>query len=869
MMNMKCLMLSGIRLYNETCVSVDVPGRVDAKLGETIVIGCRIPHLRNGRQSLIFRSSQQDMEIYVDGKLRESYTTKDTRKFGKNSMSCNVLVDLNQADSNRELIVKMTTNTINYNGVLNDVYIGTTSGLFHMLVIKYMPALLLALALLFTSIIAFIISVYLRHKYHQIFGVEFAAMSGIIVSSQSIIESKLRQFYFPNMSMAGFVSYVLVAMIPICVIMFSNHIQEHKYKRSSEILIIICLLNLVIDVVLQILNIADLLQTMTISYVLFFVAFVHYFVCFIFDAKNHNIVKFKISALGVLLAYSIGLCEIISIISNYAKVYGVYLCAGMSVLLFASIWESLIQINEMNREKQRAIHANEAKSGFLANMSHEIRTPINGIIGMNEMVLRESQDPQILDYSRQIKSASKNLLRIVNEILDFSKIESGNMDLVCVEYSTAKLFYDCYQPIFNLAEEKGIKLSFQVDENIPSCFYGDDIRIRQIITNLLSNAVKYTKEGGVTLKAKAIHLEDKKYDFEIAVIDTGMGIKKKNIEDLFVSFKRIEEKRTRNIQGTGLGLNITKHLLDEIGGHIDVESEYEKGSKFVVVIPQSAIDETPMGDFMRNVVTADTNTEENNIEFEAPTAKVLIVDDVLLNIEVLKQLLKKSNIQIFSALSGKRAIELLKEVKFDLVFMDHMMPEMDGVETYHEYMNSGDKINSDTPMIILTANAIVGAKEKYYEEGFQDYLSKPVELNQLYNTLLHYIPDEKIIHKRNEALKISEIMEALTFLDTDASEVYWGGNQELYVSLLQEFCSENRIQAMQDAFNENNYKLYMVIVHSIKSTSLSIGAASLSKKAEAMENWCKKEEYDLVRLWNSDFIDQYKQLVDQIKQIVF
>ncbi|MCR5598586.1 MAG: response regulator [Lachnospiraceae bacterium] len=394
-----------------------------------------------------------------------------------------------------------------------------------------------------------------------------------------------------------------------------------------------------------------------------------------------------------------------------------------------------------------AVAANEAKSAFLSNMSHEIRTPITAVLGMNEMILRECDDPSIISYADNIKSAGTSLLVLINDILDFSKIESGKMDIIPVEYETRSLLNDLKNMIGPKADAKDLKFIMEIDPELPGGLFGDEIRIKQVITNLLTNAVKYTEKGSVTLKV-GFGRKPEKTDtigLKVSVTDTGMGIRKEDMEKLFAQFVRLDEKKNRNIEGTGLGLNITSNLLHMMGGELTVESEYGKGSVFSFEIIQPVRKRTPIGDFEK-ASDGDASKEKYVPRFKAPDACILMVDDTPINIVVFKGLLKKTEIKVDSAAGGRECIELATENKYDIIFLDHMMPVMDGIETLKELREKyPDNPNAGTPIVCLTANAISGAKETYMEAGFTDYLTKPINPVKLEEMIYSYLPEDKKI----------------------------------------------------------------------------------------------------------------------------
>ena len=400
-------------------------------------------------------------------------------------------------------------------------------------------------------------------------------------------------------------------------------------------------------------------------------------------------------------------------------------------------------------EKDAANASNKAKSDFLANMSHEIRTPMNAILGMDEMILRSSPGDPIKKYALNIQSAGKTLLSIINGILDFSKIESGKMDLVPVEYSFASVINDIVNMTMKKAQDKGLKYEITVDEDIPSILLGDEIRVRQVMLNLINNAIKYTHEGSVSI--------DISYDravsmLQLIVSDTGIGIKDEDMDKLFTSFQRLEQDRNRNIEGTGLGLHIAMRLVEMMEGSIEVKSKYGEGTTFTARMKQTIVDERPIGDFAQNISRMQENVDEYKPALVAPSARVLIVDDNEMNLEVIESLLKDTRIQITTAQSGQECLSILERNSFEIILLDQMMPGMSGNKTL-EIMRQ-EHLAEGTPVIALTADAITGAREFYLQAGFTDYLSKPVMYADMENILLKYIDPSLILTP--EQLKAQE-----------------------------------------------------------------------------------------------------------------
>lgn len=495
----------------------------------------------------------------------------------------------------------------------------------------------------------------------------------------------------------------------------------------------------------------------------------------------------------------------------------------------------------------KAENASLAKSQFLSNMSHEIRTPINAVLGMDEMILRECKDKTIREYAENIRLAGNNLLGLVNDILDFSKIEAGKMDIIPVEYALSSMLNDLVNMIQRRAEKKGLKFVVQVPESIPSILFGDEIRIKQVITNILTNAVKYTETGTVTLFVDYERQDEENILFKVSVRDTGIGIREEDIEKLFHAFERIEEKRNRAIEGTGLGINITQKLLTLMGSQLEVSSIYGEGSVFSFVVKQEVRNWDAMGNFEDAYHRLLAEHETYKESFTAPTAKILVVDDTVMNITVVKGLLKQTRVKIDVAESGYECLNMVAKEHYDIIFLDHRMPGLDGIETLQRMRQLQGNLNKETPVISLTANAVSGARAMYIEAGFQDYLTKPIHSAQLESLMVKYLPPEKVVmgsasDSPEEAPEGTEADIPPWLMDVEGIDVEKGvlycGTTETYLGALTVFAEAILPGAdeIERYFAEKDWKSYTVKVHALKSTARLIGAKELSERARRLES---------------------------------
>ncbi len=722
-----------------TRVPVEVPGECEAGWGETVVIEATLPQEQKDTWFSIW-SSQQDLKIYVNNEIRKEYSSKGERMFGKNSANVYVFFPIKETDAGKKIRIE-TVSQSSYAGLLNEIDMGDRGEIWDKYFQRYLPGTLIAVLLLVLSLVVIVYTGIALIVYKRSMDIHYMGVSMLLIATWLLAESRIRQIFLPNSFIATCVGFFVIMVLPYPFLAYMNKTQNRRYQKIYSVIALCAVINTILATTLQFLNIKDFFETMTISHVILVALILTMLITIGIDCKKKRVKEYSEVAIGISILMIMGIWEILLVYDRTATYNGIPLCLGVVVLLFTAGIRSIKDILRVEREKQSAVVASESKAKFLANMSHEIRTPINTVIGMNEMILRKNENEDIHQYAVNVQNASHMLLKLINDVLDFSKIEAGKLVIVEKEYSVAAMLNDTILGLNVRAEQKKeIEIKLEIEENLPSVLKGDEIRIKQILQNLLSNAVKYTEKGSITFGVKGIKMPEG-FSLKISVQDTGIGIREEDMKLLFNSFQRMELTKNRYIQGTGLGLSITKQLVELMQGDIQVESKYGEGSCFTVLLPQEVMDETPMGsleDSYKNEV-AKRREEKVTNRIQFPEMEVLAVDDNELNLMVVEELLKDTGLSMSFAHSGTECLEMCKTKKFDLILMDHMMPEPDGVQTLHLLREDKHGINRDTTVIALTANAIAGAREEYLEMGFSDYLSKPIDVNKLEEMILRHL----------------------------------------------------------------------------------------------------------------------------------
>ncbi|MGN0481817.1 MAG: response regulator, partial [Lachnospiraceae bacterium] len=814
---------------------VEIPGKVNNDYCIEIVV----PEFDENVKYMCYRA--QDMKVYLDGELIFEYTTEGHRWFGKSSPERYVFFPVSGQDAGKTLRIEGYSAA----GIIYQPYVGSRLGIWKFILGEYAVDMVVAIITLALGVLTVVISKIYSIINKKKMDIEYLGCGIIFAALWLITNSVFSQIIFSNLSVASVMPFLMVMLMPFPFIIYMNEIQSKRYEKIYCVAGIAILLIDISCCALYILKIKELQQSFIFVAAGCFIAILSIFVTFIIDIIRRQIREYRYVAIGLLVAFLTSSVQLVEYFSRVDIFSGYNFAIGLLFILVGATIHTVSSVFSIEKDKQAAVMANESKGKFLAGMSHEIRTPINAILGMDEMILRESKQPQIREYAFDIRNAGKSLLAIINDILDISKIDSGKMEIINVEYDTSSLIHDVVNLIRHKAQVKNLTVNLDADENIPSRLIGDDIRIRQVLTNLLNNAVKYTEKGSVSLKVNVVGTENNKVKVHFEVKDTGIGIRQEDIPKLFQAYTRIEENRNRNIEGTGLGMNIAIRLLHLMGSELQVESTYGEGSVFYFEIEQEIIDSTPIGNLSERVRK---QSEQYGYEtsFVAPDAAILIVDDNAVNRKVVRNLLKDTHIKIDEADSGEKCLKKIVHTKYDVILLDHMMPGMDGIETLAAFKTTAGNKNSDTPVIALTANAVTGAKEMYLNAGFNAFLPKPVNYEKLEEYLIQFIPKEKIkMVEKNEMqgeddfAEIMEVLNSIPEINLEYAFLHNSTPQNLY-NIMVDFLGmiesdAATLEKYMMVTDDEMLKQYRVKVHAMKSSAAMIGAMNLSGMARTLE----------------------------------
>ncbi|MDE6998806.1 MAG: response regulator [Lachnospiraceae bacterium] len=874
-------------LSSGTSQTVDLPYRAS---GEMLVFQSTLSHDFSG-MTLVFSSAGAAVRVLLDGEVLFEYGLDAAAD--QAAGSSDYYVNMPSYFERGELWIELIASVPGTEAELEAVQIETRDMIMIGLVGGSVADIGCCLLMLFMAFVMFMLALIRRYTRQPQRGEVYLGLSGIAAGVYCFIKTDTLGIFY-NLYEPYVMQEYLVVLVPLFLALYHDHNLRTRYPRRFSALLGCVSANALLQIALQVLGVWYMEDMVILSAAAISVVCAAAMVSLIQSGYENKrlYMLLPVSALAALLS-GVAAESIAHVIGGgmYGSMAGQY---GMTIYSVSMAALHILQLSKEYREsaehsarlleekikvteqqnaqlalakkdaddaRHEALAANEAKGRFLANMSHEIRTPINAVLGMDEMILRETKEQQVKEYAMDIYTAGQTLLSLINDILDFSKIESGKMEIVPIAYDLSSMIHDLVNMAAQRAAHKDLCLEVTVDPQIPSRLYGDDVRIRQVLTNILTNAVKYTHEGTVWLRVQC-RGDGGTVVLLFEVEDTGIGIRQEDLPKLYTEFERIEEDRNRSIEGTGLGMSITLQLLSLMGSRLQVESEYGKGSKFYFELEQKIVDSTPIGNFESRIRQIAEDYDYRS-KFCAPDAKILVVDDNAANRKVFRHLLKETLVQVTDVESGMECLELVQKNRYDLIFLDHMMPDMDGVETLHRIKELPGCPCRDTPIIVLTANAVSGAKENYLSEGFDDFLSKPIVPDKLENMIISRLPEGLLKEAAADSKKTvppagiggqAEAPDTLPQVDGLDWQYAWMHlpDMELLAYTVREFYgqidhSADRLETFYSHIAEpGQTEQYRIQVHAMKSLAATVGILPLFGVAKLLEYAAKDGNIEVI-----------------------
>lgn len=884
---------------------VELPYHGKSEKNRMVTMENTIPKEFYGK-TMYFLSADKTVRAYIDGEVVYEFGINDERDFGHTPGSVEVFIDIPEHISEGHIVIEMESAYNDYASILTEISVADKDTAILKLFKDRIFHIIWSIAVFIICIVLNILFVVQKATKQKSFGVHYLAFFCGNSCIYFFIETRILTVFYGNQTLYSIWIFIILMIMPVYLFMYYEKNMPEEYKKRFRIMLYISFTNIFAQNVLQLFNIFDYMEMSFISHIIilgcmFIILETYWQAKDKIDQKRYRLEStalFILCLSGILdmLRYYILRAGDMAYFQRIGTtLFGIIMIASHIIIMannFSGIRKKQVEeIEQQNKllmqAKEEAQAANIAKTKFLANMSHEIRTPINTVLGMDEMIIREAEQKEIVDYAVDIQNAGNTLLAIINDILDFSKIESGKLEIKEKEYDFASLIHDTSLMASFKAEEKSIDFIMSVDNNLPSRLYGDDARIRQVLDNLLTNGIKYTKAGFVQLVVRGERHENKvRLYFE--VIDTGIGIKQEDIPRLFNEFDRIDETANRDVAGTGLGLNITSELVSLMGGKLEVRSEFGKGTNMFFTLEQTIINEEPIGNLEERVRQRNLNKNKDKyrLVFEAPEANVLVVDDNEMNRRVFKSLLKKTKINVDEADGGIQCLEMIQKKHYDIIFLDHMMPNMDGIQTFHAMETLEGHLCKGTPVVVLTANAVEGAREMYLNEGFDNYMSKPVVADKLENMIQELLPShmvhmvefnpdeqlESVELKMNTPKEISDIGQ-IDGVDLDYA-FYRLQDLDVLMTTIHEFYrmvyveADNLKELYEKLDEEGNLELYRIKVHAMKSSAALIGAMQLSGVAKTLEYAARDGKTDVIKALTEPFLEEWREYRERLKPIV-
>ena len=845
------------------------PGTAQVNPEDTLSLTTTLPE-NIPDDTYFFLLIRNNFKVIIDGVERYDFQIMKSTLPGGSVKRIWLPIDLNSQDAGKEMTLVIST-TNQHSTSLYTCYLGNIQGFVQVEFASNAFILLMAFSLIIFSSIITLVSIIIRIFRKKAFPLMYLSIGVLAVSFWLLLDNYTYGFMFANYYVDGVVEYMLAPLIPFSFISHVDLLQKRRYQKYFNIVYIILSVLFVTVSILHFSGAVDFIRTMTFMNIVLGISMLLAYLILAYDVFVKRNRDYMIISIGYTIFLVLVLCEIVHLNLRMHSNDGMFVAIGMLFVLLFSVIQEVISLRRLQETTLEATESNRAKSTFLANMSHEIRTPINAIMGMNELVLRENSSESIKEYSENIKSASQSLLDIINDILDFSKIEQGKMEIINENYDMRELLLSVMTMIKVKADEKGLRFDTNISEALPTVLCGDSKRIREIMINLLNNAVKYTHKGSISFTVK---MSD---NIEIPILiirvkDTGIGIRDEDRNKLFKQFERLDFVKNKSIEGSGLGLAITSNLVSLMGGTIECNSSYGMGTEFIVTIPQIITDHAPIGNLDDYSLSNFAEDEASACDFVCPAAKILIVDDNDMNLRVASGLIETTKAVVTTCMSGFEMLDLITKEKYDIILLDHMMPDMDGIETLAAAQKIAINLNKDTPVIALTANAIVGAKEMYLQNGFTDYLSKPMDVAHLNQMLRTYLPQDKIIPINTSAFETQKVHNAYNsnVVDRDTGLRYCGGMEDFYMDALKLYSETlpDRVDTLNELMEKKDFVNYEVQVHTLKSNSLTIGATDLSAMAKELEFACKKNDIEFVENNHRRLIDMCNVVLEECRKMM-
>ena len=843
-----------------------------------------------------------DVDIYVNGEFRNDFVaSRDILVPGGCVKRFYHITPLYPEDSGKE--IRFIRKDMTRRGfIYQNTFVASDVGLFSYLMSHYGLSFILEEILMIFSLVVVIVSIVLRYMYRRRIEMLYGAMAILVISGWLITNSFLYPFIYGNYHIDGIINYLLCLMMPFNLTFYLDALQHGRYRKIMNGVLISCVLSCIVWPILHFTEIFTFPKALLYIDIILGIQVLIVMGLLVYDTIRGHVKEYKYTAIGVAGFLVCSMFEIV--ILNFLPIMheDVPMLIGLAFMLTLSVVQQMHDLKLLREEGRRAVDLSEAKTRFLASMSHEIRTPINAVLGMNEMILRENRDPVIDEYAQSVRSSGQMLLMLVNDVLDFSKIEAGKMEINEAPYRLSALLRSIMPMLKERADEKELKLKTLILNDVPDAQVSDEFRLRQILINLVNNGIKYTDRGSVTIMVDGEDLSPEKFMLKLSVKDTGRGISEEGQKHLFEAFTRADIKKNGSIEGTGLGLAIVKSIVDSMGGKISVSSREGEGSEFMVRIPVGVTDPEPLKeDFEKQSLPVISG--EKDCDFRAPEAKLLVIDDNRSNLKLVGLFLKRSGIVPDTCDSGIKAIEKCRESRYDLILLDHMMPEMDGMETLKRIKEDADSRNKDVPVIVLTANAVAGSRQIYLEAGFSDYLTKPMDSSILEQTVKSYLPKEKVLppvsvkntaeektnvkpeakdaeekeskeivsvkrEAENPADSLKERLSAIEGLDYDTALKFAGGMEDLLQEMVETVAEDSagNVEKMRAALAEKDLENYSCIAHSVKGQMATIGMASFSERAKKHELAANDGDMDFLTEDSDAFLDKYLEICKALVQ---